>query len=70
MYEGSARIPAWQKGASNSIIDGGEITQGCWKMNSGPPEEQSVLLTAEPSLQPNTKVFKNKTFLTFLIKGL
>jgi hypothetical protein len=25
---------------------------GCWELNSGPLEEQSVLLTAEPSLQP------------------
>ena len=24
---------------------------GCWKLNSGPLEEQSVLLTTEPSLQ-------------------
>jgi hypothetical protein len=23
----------------------------CWKLNSGPLEEQSVLLTAEPALQ-------------------
>ena len=25
---------------------------GCWELNSGPLEEQSVLLTAEPFLQP------------------
>jgi hypothetical protein len=25
---------------------------GCWELNSGPLEEQSVILTAEPSLQP------------------
>ena len=25
---------------------------GCWELNSGPPEKQSVLLTSEPSLQP------------------
>ena len=25
---------------------------GCWELNSGPLEEQSVLLTIEPSLQP------------------
>jgi hypothetical protein len=24
----------------------------CWELNSGPLEEQSVLLTSEPSLQP------------------
>jgi hypothetical protein len=25
---------------------------GCWELNSGPLEEQSVLLITEPSLQP------------------
>ena len=25
---------------------------GCWELNSGPSEEHSVLLTAEPSFQP------------------
>ena len=25
---------------------------GCWELKLGPLEEQSVLLTAEPSLQP------------------
>ena len=27
-------------------------TCGCWELNSGPLEEQSMLLTTEPSLQP------------------
>jgi hypothetical protein len=27
-------------------------------LNSGPPEKQSVLLTAEPSLQPHDHYFK------------
>jgi len=34
------------------ITDGCEPPYGCWELNSGPLEEQSVLLTAEPSLQP------------------
>jgi hypothetical protein len=34
------------------ITDGCEPPCGCWKLNSGPLEEQSVLLTTEPSLQP------------------
>jgi hypothetical protein len=34
------------------ITDGCEPLSGCWELNSGPLEEQSVLLTAEPSLQP------------------
>jgi hypothetical protein len=29
---------------------------GCWELNSGPLEEQSVLLNAEPSLQPRLEV--------------
>jgi hypothetical protein len=32
--------------------DGCEPPCGCWELNSGPLEEQSVLLTAQPSLQP------------------
>ena len=38
--------------ASDLIIDGHEPPCGCWELNSGLLEKQSVLLTAEPSLQP------------------
>jgi hypothetical protein len=31
---------------------GCELPFGCWDLNSGALEEQSVLLTAEPSHQP------------------
>jgi hypothetical protein len=31
----------------------------CWEINSGPLEEQSVLLAAEPSLQPTIYIFKD-----------
>ena len=41
---------------SDPITDGCEPPCGCWELNSGPPEEQSVLLTAEPSLQPRGRV--------------
>ena len=34
------------------ITDGSEPPCGCWELNTGPLEEQAVLLTAEPSLQP------------------
>ena len=37
---------------SDLITDGCEPPCGCWELNSGPPEEQSVLLPAEPSHQP------------------
>ena len=43
-----------QKRASDLITDGCEPPCGCWDLNSGPSEEQSVLLTTEPSLQPPT----------------
>jgi hypothetical protein len=32
-------------------MGGCEPLCGCWDLNSGPSEEQSVLLTAEPSRQ-------------------
>ena len=41
----------YQKRASDLITDSCEPTCGCWELNSGLLEEQSVLLTAEPSLQ-------------------
>jgi hypothetical protein len=41
-----------QKRASDLITDGCKPPCGCWELNSGPLEEQSVLLTAEPSHQP------------------
>jgi hypothetical protein len=40
-----------QKRASDLITDDFEPPCGCWDLNSGPLEEQSVLLTTEPSLQ-------------------
>ena len=48
----SACRPMCQKKASAPITDGCEPPCGCWKLNSDPLEEQAVLLTAEPSLQP------------------
>jgi hypothetical protein len=42
-----------QKSASDPIIGGCEPPYGCWDLNSGPLAELSVLLTAEPSLQPS-----------------
>ena len=41
-----------QERTSDPITDGCEPPWGWWKLNSGPLEEQSVLLTTEPSLQP------------------
>jgi hypothetical protein len=41
-----------QKRASDLVMDGCEPPCSCWDFNSEPLEEQSVLLTAEPFLQP------------------
>ena len=51
-------MPAGQKKAPDFITDGSEPPCGYWKLNSGPLEEQAVLLTSEPSLQPPTYIFK------------
>ena len=45
-------MPEGQKRAPDLITDGCEPPCGCWELNSGPLEEQAVLLTMEPSLQP------------------
>jgi hypothetical protein len=41
-----------QKRVSDPITYGCEPSCGCWELNLGPLKEQSVLLTAEPSLKP------------------
>jgi hypothetical protein len=38
---------------SDLIMDGCKPPCGCWDLNSGPSEEQSVFFTSEPSLQPH-----------------
>ena len=49
----SSRSSASQKRAPDLIIDGCEPPCGFWKLNSGPLEEQTVLITTtESSLQP------------------
>lgn len=48
----SACAPACQERASDPVTDGCEPPCGCWELNSETLEEQPVLLTAEPSLQP------------------
>ena len=41
-----------QKKESDLLTDGCEPPCGCWDLNSGPSEEKSVLVIAEPPLQP------------------
>jgi hypothetical protein len=55
----AAVLHTHQKRASDSITDGCEPPCSCWELNSGPLEEQSVLLTTEPSLQPQLTFFKD-----------
>jgi hypothetical protein len=43
----SACTFACQKRAVNPITDGCEAPCGCWELNSGPLEEQPMLLTSE-----------------------
>jgi len=52
-----------QKRASDLITDGCEPPCGCWDLNSGPLEEQSVLLTTEPTLQASTSLLKQTVVL-------
>ena len=39
---------------------------GCWELNSGPLEEQAMLLTAEPSLQPPILILYTLEWNTFI----
>ena len=39
------------------VTDGCDPPCGCWVLNPDPLEEQPVLLTAGPSLQPQATVF-------------
>jgi hypothetical protein len=57
----SACTPKCQKRASDLITDGCEPPCGYRELNSGPLEEQSVLLNPEPSHQ-SYAVFKGMYF--------
>ena len=41
------------------LTDGGKPLCACWELNLGPLQEQQVLLTADPSLQPQEMNKKN-----------
>ncbi|KAM7321291.1 hypothetical protein ACRRTK_019383 [Alexandromys fortis] len=53
-------MPTGQKRAPDLITDGCEPPCGCWELNSGPLEEQAILLITEPSLQPEINLFKRR----------
>jgi hypothetical protein len=57
MYEyPAAYTSTCQKRALDPLIDGCEPPCGCWELNSGPLEEQSVLLTIGISSAPSPPV--------------
>jgi hypothetical protein len=60
-----ACMPTGQKRASDSITDGCEPPCGGWELNSGPLEEQLVLLSSEPSLQPHVSLVFLFCFVLF-----
>ena len=64
MYVHCSCLQTHQKRALDPIIDGCEPPCECWELNSGPLEEQSVLLTTEPFLQPKIFSFQISTFET------
>ena len=58
-----------QKRASDLITDGCEPPCSCWELNPGPLEEQSVLLTTEPSLQPSLFISYSRLAGSMILKG-
>lgn len=41
---------------------------GCWELRLGPLEKQSVIITAEPSLQPSkSSSFKSNCFIVYVL---
>ena len=66
LYLHCSCLQTHQKRASDFVTDGCEPPCGCWDLNSGPWEEQLVLLTTEPPHQPESCLFKNVNFVNFL----
>lgn len=59
-------MPTGQQRAPNLIIDVREPPCGCLELSSGPLEDQPLLLTVQPSLQPS---FSFKFYLTLFYLG-
>jgi hypothetical protein len=64
----SACTSECKKRASDHIIDGFEPPCGGWELNSGPSEEQPVLLTSEPFLQPVLLLLLVVVFFFFFLR--
>jgi hypothetical protein len=59
-----------RRGHQILITDGCEPPYGCWELNLGPLEEQSALLTAEPSPQPSVlHLDQQATEMTVILGG-
>ena len=70
VYEYTVAVFRHQKRALDPITDGCESPCGCWELNSEPLEEQSVLLTTEPPLQPQPVLLSFEScFMVFEIAG-
>ena len=57
MYISILYLSSDQKRVSDPITDGCEPPCDCWDLNSESLEDQSVLLSTEPSLQPSPGIF-------------
>ena len=64
----STCIPLCLKRTSDTTIEGCEPPDG-WELNSGPLEEEPMLLTAEPSLPAPIHVFINM-YIWGIMKGI
>jgi hypothetical protein len=59
VYEHAVAVFRHTRRGHQILLQGGcESPCGCWELNSGPLEEQSVLLTTEPSLHLNLFFYK------------
>jgi hypothetical protein len=65
MWVHSSCLQTLQKRTSELATGGCEPPCGCWDLNSGSLEEQSVLLTTKPSLQPSC--FFSTSFYFYLM---
>jgi hypothetical protein len=63
-----AYTPTDQKRTPDLIIEGYEQPRDRWELNSGPLEEQPVLSTAEPSLQPICNIFYLTEIIIFRVQ--
>ena len=52
------------------VTDSCKLPSGCWELNPGPLEEQPVLSTAEPPLQPVVPLFLKYCNRTEVVKGM